>query len=149
MRFPRTRRLEAEINLIPLIDVLLVILLYLLMQSATGDTRNALGINLPAADAAAPPVRTVEIGVIVAASGDVFVDGESLGDAGTDVLAVRLAALAKSLPPPPLVIRADAEARHQRVVDIMEAASRAGLTAVTFETAQRSPGAADGPGGRR
>lgn len=139
MKFPRARRLDAEINLIPLIDVLLVILIYLLMQSAAGDKRSALGINLPTASAQPPATLAAELAVVIAASGEVFIDGEPLGDAAADALSVRMAAAAKAVPPPSLIIRADADARHQRVIDVMEAASRAGLTAVTFEAAQAAP----------
>lgn len=134
MNFQRGRhREEPEINFIPLIDVLLVILIFL-MVTTTYSKFSGLEINLPTADGTPPAEQPAEINVAVTASGDVLVNKVS---AGRDVQAISAAIKRVAGNPekdPVVVISADAKATHQSVIDVMQAAQSAGLSHISFAT---------------
>lgn len=135
MNFRRgDRREEPEINLIPLIDVVLVIIIFLMLTTTFTKT-SGLEINLPMAESEGVEAVNNEIVVAVTAAGDVIVNSQPVADKGIDALA---AALGKAIPSgqqnPVVVINADAKAAHQSVVDVMQAAQRAGLGHITFAT---------------
>lgn len=134
MNFQRGRqREEPEINFIPLIDVLLVILIFL-MVTTTYSKFSGLEINLPTADGPPPTEQPAEINVAVTASGDVLVNKVS---AGRDVQAISAAikrVAGGGEKEPIIVISADAKATHQSVIDVMQAAQSAGLSHISFAT---------------
>ncbi|TSE24595.1 Biopolymer transport protein ExbD [Tepidimonas sediminis] len=138
MDFRHGQRDEPEINLIPFIDVLLVILIFL-MLTTTFSQATALQVALPHAEAEAPPRRPAEIVVAVAADGRVAVETQVLEQRGVAALAQALRAAAQGRPDALLVIQADAAATHQSVIDVLDAARQAGLVQITFAT-QRSGG---------
>lgn len=127
------RREEPEINFIPLIDVLLVILIFL-MVTTTYARFAELQITLPAADAEKPLARNNEIQVGVTADGRYAVDGLILPAGGVESLTEALVAAAGKREQPVLVINADAAGNWQSVVDVMEAARRANLPRIGFAT---------------
>lgn len=136
MDFRRGRsREEPEINLIPLIDVLLVIIIFL-MLTTTYSRFSGLEINLPTADSQSKQDKSSEIDVAVTARGEVIINKAPQGMADVAALTDALKRLAPGgdSKPPVLVINADAHATHQRVVDVMQAAQKAGLPYVTFAT---------------
>ncbi|MDO9151311.1 MAG: biopolymer transporter ExbD [Methylotenera sp.] len=129
---------ELEINFIPLIDVLLVIIIFLIV-SATFSRTNELQINLPTAEANAPQDKPLMIEVAVDATGKYLIDGKPLADASVSAISVALQAAAKaSNEEPTIVINADANATHQSVVNVMEASRVAGYTRITFATQVQS-----------
>lgn len=135
MNFRRgSRSEEPEINLIPLIDVVLVIIIFL-MLTTTFSKVSGLEISLPTADSSASEAVSREIVVAVTAAGDVLVNGVAVAEPGIEALA---AALARAVPAeekdPVVVVSADAKAAHQSVVDVMQAAQRSGLAHITFAT---------------
>lgn len=135
MNFRRgNRREEPEINLIPLIDVVLVIIIFLMLTTTFTKT-SGLEINLPMAESDGSPTVSNEIVVAVTAAGDVIVNNQPVADKTIDAIVV---ALGKAIPngqrDPVVVINADAKAAHQSVVDVMQAAQRAGLGHITFAT---------------
>lgn len=135
MNFRRgNRREEPEINLIPLIDVVLVIIIFLMLTTTFTKT-SGLEINLPMAESEGVEAVNNEIVVAVTASGDVIVNQQPVAGKSIDEIA---AALGKASPAgqrePVVVINADAKASHQSVVDVMQAAQRAGLGHITFAT---------------
>lgn len=138
MDFRHGRPDEPEINLIPFIDVLLVILIFL-MLTTTFSQATALQVSLPHADAETPPQQPAEIIVAVAADGRVAVDGRLLEARGVEALAQTLRAAAQARAQAMLVIQADAAATHQSVIDVLDAARQAGLAQITFAT-QRGRG---------
>lgn len=135
MNFQRGRaREEPEINLIPMIDVLLVILIFL-MITTTYAKFAGLEINLPTADAVAQQDKPNEIDVVVMASGSVMINKAPVsGGVGAIALSLRNAAAGGE---PVVVINADAKAAHQSVIDVMQAARNAGLTHISFATQQK------------
>jgi biopolymer transport protein ExbD len=132
MRFrPRAFREEPEINFIPLIDVLLVILIFL-MVTTTYSRFAELQINLPTAEANKPPERLDQIDVAVDAKGTYSINREIVSAPNKDVLARELKRAAAAMKDPVIVINADAEASHQSVIRVMEAAQSAGYGRITF-----------------
>ncbi len=124
---------EPEINLIPLIDVLLVILIFL-MVTTTYARFSELQINLPEAkgESARDEPKRLEIGVD--AQGSYSLNNARLTQTAVQDLATVLKATAANAPDPVVIINADARATHQSVIRVMDAARRAGLTRVTFVT---------------
>jgi len=129
---------ELEINFIPLIDVLLVIIIFLIV-SATFSRTNELQINLPTAEANAPQDKPLMIEVAVDATGKYLIDGKPLADGSVSAISAALQAAAKAgNEEPTIVINADANATHQSVVNVMEASRVAGYTRITFATQAQS-----------
>ena len=133
MRFRRRRSEEPEINLIPFIDVLLVILIFL-MLSTTYSKFTELQINLPTADTEKQPERPNEVNVLVNAQGQLVVNHVPMPFTTREALAEALRKAAAAQKDPILVISADATATHQAVIRVMEAARLAGLSQITFTT---------------
>ena len=140
MKFSRRRLEEPEINLIPFIDVLLVVLIFL-MLSTTYSRFTELQINLPAADAEKLRERPAEIIVAVASDGRYAVNRKPVDGRSVEILTAELAAAAAGRPDTVIIISADAMAAHQAVVNVLDAARRAGLSRLTF-AAQTGGGAA-------
>jgi biopolymer transport protein ExbD len=134
MNFKRGRgREEPEINLIPMIDVLLVIIIFL-MLTTTYSKFSGIEINLPTAEASKPPEQPNEIDVAVTASGQVLVNKSPLGASDVRSIADALRRAAGTREDPVIVINADAKATHQQVVDVMQAAQTAGYPHISFAT---------------
>lgn len=134
MNFRRGRRDDApEINLIPFIDILLVVVIFLAV-STTYARFSELQVELPTAGAPTGTNEPAKIEVGVSEDGRYQLDGRTLGAADTAALETALKAAAARLRDPVVVVNADARASHQSVVNVMEAARRAGLARLTFAT---------------
>ena len=134
MNFQRGRgHDEPEINLIPLIDVLLVIIIFL-MLTTTYAKFSGLEINLPTADAGNQAEQPNEVSVAITASGQVLINKVPLVAADVKATSEALRRAAGDRPDPVIVINADAKATHQSVVDIMQAAQTAGYPHISFAT---------------
>jgi biopolymer transport protein ExbD len=134
MNFQRGRyKEEPEINLVPLIDVMMVILIFL-MITTTYSKYTELQINLPTAQADKQPERPNEIAVLVNAQGQYVINRNPVPFKSVEQLAEELRRAGGTLKDPVIVISADAAATHQSVVRVMEAARVAGLSQITFTT---------------
>ena len=134
MNFQRGRRHEElEMNLVPLIDVLLVIIIFLVV-SATFSHTSELQINLPTAEANSPLDKPLVITVEVDANGRYLVNGNEVESAEINAIASALTKAAGDGKEPTIVINADAKATHQSVVNVMEASRQANYTHITFAT---------------
>ena len=140
MNFRPGSRDEPEINLIPFIDVLLVVLIFL-MLSTTYSRFTELRINLPAADAEKLRERPGEVVVSVSSDGRYAVNRQAVDGRSVELLSAELAAAAAGRPDTVVIISADAMAAHQAVVNVLDAARRAGLSRLTFaaQTANGAP----------
>jgi biopolymer transport protein ExbD len=136
LRSARTRE-DPEINFIPLIDVLLVILIFL-MVTTTYQRVSELQITLPEADAEAAKQRPREVNVGVDAQGRYVIDKTVFNFTTANALADMLRKAAGDAKDPVVIINADAQATHQSVVRVMEAARIAGLLHITFATQSSS-----------
>ena len=131
MNFRRQRPEDPEINLIPFIDVLLVVLIFL-MLSTTYSRFTELQINLPSADADKLRDRPSEIIVAVSADGRYAVNRKSVDGRSVELLTAELAAAAGGNNETVIIVSADALASHQSVINVLDAARRAGLARLTF-----------------
>lgn len=134
MNFRPRQKDEPEINLIPFIDVLLVILIFL-MLTTTYSKFTEMQLTLPVADTQQQRDRPREIIVAVAADGRYSINRSSVDGKGVEPVASALAEAAKvGGPNSVVIISADATSPHQAVITVMEAARRVGLMQVTFAT---------------
>ena len=140
MNFRRRESEEPEINLIPFIDVLLVILIFL-MLSTTYSKFTELQVTLPLADAEKLRDHPREIVVAIAADGRYAIDRKAVDGRSVEVLTAALGAAANGSSDAMIIISADANAAHQSVVNVMDAARRAGLPRLTFATRASGDGA--------
>ncbi|MDR2172918.1 MAG: biopolymer transporter ExbD [Burkholderiales bacterium] len=124
---------EPEINFIPLIDVLLVILIFL-MVSTTYQRIRELQIMLPEANAAKPEVKPTEINIGVDAQGNYVVNKQVFRFSTVEDFAALLQSAAQDGKDPVVIINADGSASHQSVIRVMEAARLANMPRVTFAT---------------
>ena len=120
---------EPEINLVPFIDVLLVVLIFL-MLTTTWSRLTEIHLNLPVADASASSTKPRQIVLSITAQGQYAINKSPLGTRSVGALVAVLTPLAH--PDTLLVISADAAASHQSVVHAMEAARRSGLSKISF-----------------
>jgi biopolymer transport protein ExbD len=130
MNFRGAFKEDPEINLIPMIDVLLVILIFL-MITTTYSKFAELQINLPSAQAEKQAERANEINVTVNASGQYTIDRKSVTFGDVNSFAQAMRAAGTGLKDPVVVINADANASHQSVIKVMEAARIAGYAQVS------------------
>ncbi len=133
MNFRKPRPEEPEINLIPFIDVLLVILIFL-MLSTTYSKFTELQISLPVADAEKARDRPREVIVAVSADGRYAINRKPVDGRSVEVLTSELTAAAAGINDAVVIVSADATAAHQSVINVMDAARRAGLVKLTFAT---------------
>ncbi|MDA8456066.1 biopolymer transporter ExbD [Acidovorax sp. GBBC 3334] len=133
MNFRPRPKEEPEINLIPFIDVLLVILIFL-MLSTTYSKFTELQLTLPVADAEQQRDHPKEVIVAVSPDGRYAVNKAAVDGKGVDAIAQALTAAATAGRESVVIISADANAPHQAVISVMEAARRVGLSQITFAT---------------
>ena len=134
----------AEINITPLTDVILVLLIIVMFYAATAVTRaerkaqrqaaaqrSGLKSNLPdgAAQAIEPGQTSLIVGIL--ASGEVYVNGQQVRDADLDTIFQNSFAKDKDTQ---IVIQADGDAAHRRVVGVMERAKNVGLRRIAIAT---------------
>ena len=144
MRFSRPKSSEPEINLIPFIDVLLVVLIFLMLTTTYGRLTQ-LDLRLPQADTAVQQEKPREIRVTITADGQYVVQKNQLSGNGIAAIGQALAAAAKEVNNPLVIISADARATHQSVMLVLEAAQNAGLQQITFSAQARSNATAAQP----
>jgi len=141
MSFRKARLEEPEINLIPFIDVLLVVLIFL-MLSTTYSKFTELQITLPVADAEKLRDRQREVIVAVSADGRYSVNRKPVEGRSVEALTAELTAAATGTTDAVVIVSADATAAHQSVINVMDAARRANLPRLTFATQTSSGGEA-------
>ena len=133
MNFRKNSRDEPEINLIPFIDVLLVVLIFL-MLSTTYSKFTELQIKLPLADAEKQRDYPKEVIVAVSSDGRYMINKTLVEGRSMDALGAALVLAAAAGKDSVIIISADASSSHQSVITVMEAARRNGFTQITFAT---------------
>ena len=132
MSFRRGSRDEPEINLIPFIDVLLVVLIFL-MLSTTYSKFTEMELRLPVADVDVQRDHPKEVIVSISSDGRYVVNKAVVTERSVDAVAAALGAAVDGKDSV-VIISADANSTHQSVITVMEAARRAGLSQITFAT---------------
>jgi biopolymer transport protein ExbD len=134
MNFRRGRtREEPDINLIPLIDILIVVLIFLFLTT-TYSRFSELQINLPEAGADKSQEKPAILSVAVDAGGKYAINGTPVVFGSTQNFSERLKEAAKGNKEPVVAISADASATHQSVINVMESARLAGYNHISFTT---------------
>jgi len=133
MNFRKSSRDEPEINLIPFIDVLLVVVIFLVL-STTYSKFTELQIKLPVADAEQQRDYPKEVIVAVSSDGRYMINQTLVEGRSIESLGSALVLAARAGKDSVIIISADASARHQAVITVMEAARRNGFTQITFAT---------------
>ena len=137
MRFSRPKSSEPEINLIPFIDVLLVVLIFLMLTTTYGRLTQ-LDLRLPQADTAPQQEKPREIRVTISGNGQYVVQKTEVSGSSIAAIGQAMAQAARDVNNPLVVIQADARASHQSVMLVLEAAQNAGLQQITFSAQARS-----------
>jgi len=122
----------ADINMIPLIDVMLVLLVIFIITAPL--LTHAVKLDLPKASSAPNVTKREAIQLALDARGQIWWNGEAVDEAGLDA---RMRSAAKLAPQPELHLRADGAVEYRRVAKLLSAASRAGLTRIGFVTDPR------------
>ncbi|OGI43818.1 MAG: hypothetical protein A2637_02460 [Candidatus Muproteobacteria bacterium RIFCSPHIGHO2_01_FULL_65_16] len=134
MRFRPSHDDEPELNLIPLIDVLLMALIFLIVTTSFSKEAQ-LRVRLPEATAEAPPEQAT-LRITIDARGQYYIGDKQLLNATTEVLRTAMARAAGGTKDPLIVVSADAKTPHEAVVRVMDSARRLGYTHLTFAAQQ-------------
>lgn len=119
----------SEINMIPLIDVMLVLLVIFIITAPL--LTHAVKIDLPKASSSPNLTKPENIQLGIKANGVLYWNGEVVDK---PALAERMAAAAKHDPQPELHLRADRTTEYQKVAEVMSAAAKVGLVKIGFVT---------------
>ncbi|GAB1394444.1 biopolymer transporter ExbD [Rhodocyclaceae bacterium] len=119
----------AEINMVPLIDVMLVLLVIFIITAPL--LTHAVKVDLPKASSAPNLTKPDNIQLAIDAASQVWWNGETLDEAA---LAERMRAAAALQPQPELHLRAEATTSYEKVAKVMSEAARQGLTRIGFVT---------------
>jgi len=130
---------EPEINLVPLIDVILVLIIFFVITT-TFDARSTLQLQLPSAQSKAEQLPNQPLSVLVNAEGRYFVDQREVLRTDTDALKQALGQAAGEDRQRPVLLRADARTPHQAVVTALDALGQLGFRRVSIATAPEAPG---------
>ena len=137
MRFGRPSSYEPEINLIPFIDVLLVLIIFLMLTTTYGRLTQ-LDMRLPKADSSPQESQPQEIRVAISSDGRYMVQKTAISASDVLALTQALSQAANQSPQALVVIAADAQASHQSVIQVLEAAQQSGLQHITFAAQSRT-----------
>lgn len=132
MKFRQSRNEEPEINLIPLIDVLLMTLIFLLVTTSFSN-QSQLRLQLPDAVNATTP-EEAHVRITIDAQGQYYINNRQLLNGTTEQLVQALAQAAGDRKEPVIVINADRKTPHEAVIRVMDAAQRLRFNHLTFAT---------------
>lgn len=134
MRFRPSREDDPELNLVPLIDVMLMTLIFLVVTTSFSK-ETQLRIRLPEASVEAK-TDPVGLRIMIDAKGQYFINDQQLLNASLEVLRNAMSRSAAGDKNPVVIIHADAKTPHEAVIRVMDAARRLGFTQLTFATQQ-------------
>lgn len=137
MKFRTHEDAEPELNLVPLIDVLLMTLIFLVVTT-TFSKESQLRIKLPEATTESQPAKSV-LRITIDATGQYFINDKQLIRTTPDALRNAMFQAVGKKKDPSVIIYADSKTPHQSVVHVMDAARRLGYTHLTFATQKPAP----------
>ena len=135
MNLRSPRKDELDVNITPLIDVVFLLLIFF-MVSTTFERESEFEITLPEASIDAPVKKDITIEVTINAEGIYFVNGQRVVNTQLNTLKQAMVKVAKGESDPPIILSADANATHQAVVKVMDAARQLGFVHLSFATTQ-------------
>ncbi len=124
-----TDEVMNEINMTPLVDVMLVLLIIFIITVPV--LQHSVNVNLPRASSEQQVIKPETIRLSVDAQGGYYINDGRISD---EELAPRLKAAATQNPQPELHIRGDKAVRYERVAQALAAAQQAGLHKIGFIT---------------
>ena len=133
MKFNRPSVNEIEVNLTPMIDCLLFLLVFLLV-STTFNQHSRLNLTLPDAQGVPPTSLDERVEVVVQASGKYTVNGQALAGNDETQLTTAIQQATADRRDMPVIIAADAKAAHQDVVRVMDVAGKLGFININIST---------------
>jgi biopolymer transport protein ExbD len=133
MNLRSKRRDDVSLDITPLIDVVFLLLIFF-MVSTTFDRESEIKITLPQASEEITELKTEKIEVDIDLQGRIFINRKPLLNSQLETIREALRDASLDLESPPVIINADAEARYQLVVRVMDAARQLGLLKITFAT---------------
>ena len=133
MKFSLDEDDRTDVSLTPLIDVVFLLLIFFMVTTTFNQHAN-LRVELPEASNAVQSNEENKIEVIIDKNGQYYIDGTSLLDQQSRTLVTALGKIVQSKKSKKILIRADAQAPHQSVVSVMDAAGKLGLTQVAIAT---------------
>jgi len=137
MNFRPRRREEPEINLIPLIDVLLLAMIFLLVTTSFSN-ESRLRLHLPEA-ASDAKIEAATLRIAIDARGQYFIDDKQLLNATSEALRTAMQRAVGGKKDPVIVVQADRKTPHEAVIRVMEVSRRLGYTHLTFATQAPGP----------
>ncbi|MFM2006736.1 MAG: hypothetical protein RLZZ09_2391 [Pseudomonadota bacterium] len=141
MNFRPRHRDEPELNLIPMIDVLIVLLIFLLLTT-TFSREAQLRISLPEAPGAGTaqtPTQNTGLEIVINPAGQYRINQRELTDNQLETVKQAIKEAAGDNPDPLITIDADRNTTHQSVITVLDAAGQLGYQHISF-AAQSSPG---------
>ena len=134
MRFRPSEDEEPEINLIPLIDVLVLTLIFLLVTTSFSK-ESQLRLRLPEASTQAKPL-SAQLRIVIDSRGQYYINDQQLINATAETVRSAMSKAAAGRRDPVVVVQADGRTPHEAVVRVMDAARRLGFSHLTFATQQ-------------
>jgi biopolymer transport protein ExbD len=133
MNFRSERRDQVDLDITPLIDVVFLLLIFF-MVSTTFEHNSEINITLPTSSKETTEAKPDAVNVGLDSQGNVYINEKALVNAQIETIKTALSDALVGLNEPPIIISADADASHQSVVRVMDAARQLGLVKITFAT---------------
>jgi len=133
MKFNLDEEDKTDVSLTPLIDVVFLLLIFFMVTTTFNHEAN-LQVELPKASNAVQSEDKKKIEVVIDRKGQYYMDGKSLLDGQSRTLEAALSKMVRKYDIEKITIRADAQAPHQAVVSVMDAAGKIGLNKISIAT---------------
>ena len=137
MNLQQHKRDDLDVNITPLIDIVFLLLIFF-MVSTTFERESEIDITLPEATIDAGKEATEVIEITISADSTFYINGKRVINSEVATLKQALLKVANGREDPPIIISADANATHQAVVSVMDAARQLGFIHLSFATSQIS-----------
>ena len=137
MNLQQHRKEELDVNITPLIDIVFLLLIFF-MVSTTFERESEIDVTLPEAAIDAPQEQSDVIEIVISSEGMFYINGKRVINKQVTTLKQALLKVANGREDPPIIISADANATHQAVVTVMDAARQLGFIHLSFATSQIS-----------
>lgn len=137
MNLRRAQPEGLELNLIPLIDIVFMLLIFFIVTT-TFNRETEMSVDLPVANADPLVAENETVEISINAEGRFYINRQEVIDTDIETLKRALEKVAAGRKDPPLIISADGKTPHQSVITAMDAARQLGFIHLTFAT-QLSP----------
>ena len=130
MRFPASATKKVRIEIIPMIDTMFFLLVFFMIATLSMSLQRGMPVNLPTASSSTDKVKE-QVSLSVTEDGTLYYNKESIG---LDELQARLLALRESDTDPSIVINADKQVSHGRVIEVMDHIRLSGIQSMAIAT---------------